>query len=209
MKPTLLALLLLVCTCRAYAQQEVSIPARTTKASRPSPALVGEVNLLALTPLTGDVGISGSLGVHLPKAHLSLLVSGTTPGSLNDLSAATLFNEGDRFDVYWNGEVNLLVRYHFRPGAFSGLYAQAGIGYEGFELSEKNLDNAPKVTLNNGYVPIGVGYSAFLFASKIFARAGVGAVFLFGNGGEKMIGSQTTSYRWGFVTPELRLGVKL
>jgi hypothetical protein len=209
MKQSILIVLAFFIFGVAAAQNEVSIPKKKTKPLSDKCGFVGEFNLLAIAPVAGDPALGLSVGIHIPKANISILASANTPGNLNNLGAKSIFDKGDRFDVYWNGEVNILFRYHLKMNAFAGWYVQGGIGYEGFELIEKDIPNGPTVTLNNGYLPIGAGYTSFLFGSKIYARAGVGAVFLFGNGGKKTIGSQTTQYNWGFITPEIRIGIRL
>jgi hypothetical protein len=191
------------------AQNEISFPQKYQKPLTLRNAFVADINMLSLIPVTGDPSLGLRAGIFIPKYNLTLTVGANTPVMLNDLSANSLFREGDRFDLFWRGEVSLNVRYHFRKGSQSGFYAVAGIGYEEFELTEKGQPDAPMTVVENGFLPVGFGYTAFLWGTKLYTSLGVNAVFLFGSQGDVLVGEQVTEQNWGFVTPELRIGFML
>ncbi|MCU0352675.1 MAG: hypothetical protein MUD08_02885 [Cytophagales bacterium] len=187
---------------------ERTVPAKSAKPVKDRVSFFAELNPVSLIPITGDGALNAGVGVFFPKQRLSISVGGNTPVQLNDLSARTLFSNGENLNVYWNGEVNMIVRYHFaRENRFSGLVALAGLGYEGFQISRLNNPINTNVN-NNWFAGVGLGYTVFLFGGKVYLTPGLRTVFLLDNSGQRTIDGVNYDYNWGFFLPDIRIGVK-
>jgi hypothetical protein len=163
-----------------------------------------ELGLFSLTPVGGDPSIQLGIGVEITRLRTAVMLRANPGGELNDLGARTLFENGDDLTVRWRGESSLSVR--VRPFAALGLALQAGIGYERFTLSPPSSSEGA-ITLDNGFAVFGVSYQLDL-PGQAYLRAGAALVALFGDDQDHVVRDVVTSYRAGFVTPDLVFGVR-
>jgi hypothetical protein len=188
--PALGAFLVLCLAAPARAERELTFPV--------------ELGLFSLTPVGGDPSIQLGIGVEVARLRTTVMLRANSGSELNDLGARTLFESGDDLTVRWRGESSLVVR--VRPFAALGLAVSAGIGYERFTLSPAASSDAA-ITLDNGFAVLGLSYQLDL-SRQTYLRAGAAFVALFGDDQDHMVGDVVTSYRAGFVSPDLVFGVR-
>lgn len=181
----------------------------------PRPQFVAEADLLTLTPLTGDPALSLKLGVFVPSLRTTFYAGGTTPHGLSELATESLFASGEDLDVFWDGEVQIGARVHLSGRRYTGFYVEAGLGYEAFEVRPRGTDRddaqdaGQTNTVENFFAGVGPGYAVHLFGGVLTVGVGGRAVFLFGGPEDETAGGAPIEYNWGFVTPEVRLGIRL
>lgn len=162
-----------------------------------------ELGVIPLLSITGDPNLQVLLGAELVPLRLTLLLKAQLGQRLSDVGAASIFEDGDDLRVRWRGETAFVAR--FRPFASLGLELQGGAGRESFELEPKDRPALPSV-VPTAFATAGLGWVLHLVAG-VYARPGASVVFLLSEG-QRTVGTETTHLRWGFLSPELFVGVQ-
>lgn len=175
---------------------------------------VAEVGVLPLTGLLGDPSLAGRAGLFVPSVRTTFYAGGNTPYALSERATESLFSNGDDFDAYLKYLVYLEARYHLSGRRLTGWYTEMSIGYEAFEVRPRGTgrDEAEAAgltnTVENAFLGISPGYTVHLFSGRVTLTTGARAVFLVGGPNDEAVGGVSIDYRWGFVAPEVRFGVR-
>jgi hypothetical protein len=179
------------------------------------PQFVAEINVLPLSGLLGSPSLAGRVGLFAPSLRTTFYLGGNTPYDLSELSTESLFSNGDEFDAYLEYLVYAEARYHLSDRRYTGFYTEAGVGYEASEVrprgrgrDEAGADGLTN-TARNAFVGISPGYTAHLFGDLATFTAGARVVFLVGGPDDETVGDVPIDYSWGFLAPELRVGIRL
>ncbi|MEO1652424.1 MAG: hypothetical protein AAFU64_02665 [Bacteroidota bacterium] len=190
-------------------KKETTLPRKWAQVpSDKSIQFISELGLASLAGLGANPSFNFQTGVYLPKARFSILVGGNTPTDLNRLGRRSLFENGENLDIRWQGEVGILARYHFSKSSFSGFSASLRLGYEGFELSAPNNDQAETITTQNLFLSPGLGYTLFVFGPKLYLSPYISYVWLLGNDAG-VIDQIPFELQPGFLNLQVALGIKL